>query len=67
MKKVVKIKNKTNETSENLKFWAIQSSEDKISAIQELRESYIALFGKEKEYDESRKRLRRVCRAVKQA
>ena len=67
MKKVVKIVNKNSELDENLLFWQSKTAEDRISAVQVLREQFIVLFNKQQLYDESRKRLRRVCRAVKQA
>ena len=41
----------------DISFWKNKSFEDRISAVQELREQYIILFHKEKEYDESRTRL----------
>jgi len=67
MKKVVKIVNKNSELDENLLFWQSKTAEDRISAVQVLREQFIVMFNKQQQYDESRKRLRRVCRAVKQA
>ena len=51
---------------EEIEFWENKSYEEKISIVQILREQYIALFNKTDEYDESRKRLRRVYRIIKQ-
>ena len=50
---------------DEIKFWNSKSYEEKLSIVQILREQYIALFNKEVEYAESRKRLRRVCRVIK--
>ena len=46
-------------------FWNNKSYEEKLSIVQILREQYIALYNKEEEYAESRKRLRRVYRIIK--
>ena len=48
-------------------FWQSKSSEERLTALQELREQYINLFNKQKEYNESRKRLRRVFRIIKRS
>ena len=50
---------------DEIKFWNNKSYEEKLSIVQILREQYIALYHKEEEYAESRKRLRRVCRVIK--
>jgi hypothetical protein len=50
---------------DEIKFWNSKSYEEKLSIVQILREQYIALYNKEEEYAESRKRLRRVCRIIK--
>ena len=42
---------------DEIKFWNSKSYEEKLSIVQILREQYIALFNKEEEYAESRKRL----------
>ncbi len=57
-----------NSTAENeeINFWKSKSYEEKISIVQILREQYIALFNKTDEYAESRKRLRRVYKIIKQ-
>lgn len=64
--KVTKIK-KSNESKSNLEYWSAKSSDDKLDAVQQLREQYISLFNKQKEYDESRKRLRRFYKVIKQS
>ena len=46
-------------------FWQSKSSEERLTVLQELREQYINLFNKKTEYNESRKRLRRVFRIIK--
>ncbi len=66
MKKVVKKIKIGEEQIENSLFWESKTGSDRISAIQILREQYIKFFNKEKEYHESRKRLRRFYRAFKQ-
>ncbi len=50
---------------DEVKLWNNKSYEEKLSIVQILREQYIALYNKEEEYAESRKRLRRVCRVIK--
>lgn len=65
MKKIVKKIKAEDEILSNLEFWKSQSDSERISAVQDLREQYIILFNKQDEYNESRKRLRRVCKAVK--
>lgn len=57
MEKIVNKIRLSAEIEKNLEFWALKSDEEKISAVQELREQYIKLYNKEKEYHESRKRL----------
>jgi len=52
--------------TEETNFWKSKSYEEKISIVQILREQYITLFNKSDEYIESRKRLRRVYRIIKQ-
>lgn len=49
----------------DIKFWEQVSSEEKLSAVQYLREEYIYIFNKQDEYAESRKRLRRFYRIIK--
>ena len=54
------------EIENNLKYWLTKTDEERISAVQILREQYFVFFNKQKEYDESRKRLRRVYRITEQ-
>ena len=49
----------------NVLFWQSRSSEEKLTVLQELREQYIKFFNKQTEYNESRKRLRRVYKIIK--
>ncbi len=49
----------------NVLFWQSKSSEEKLTVLQELREQYIKFFNKQTEYNESRKRLRRVYKIIK--
>lgn len=66
MKKALKIINiKEQEIEDNL-YWGSTSAEHRLSALQEIREQYIELFNKQKEYNENRKGLRRVYRVFKQ-
>jgi len=46
-------------------FWQSKSSEERLTVLQELREQYIKFFNKQTEYNESRKRLRRVFKIIK--
>ena len=62
---IAKIK-QHEESKNNLKFWNSKSSDEKLDAVQHLREQYITLFNKQEEFNESRKRLRRFYRIVKQ-
>ena len=67
MEKVVNKVNVNEEADSNLEYWVSKSDSEKISAIQELREQYIKFYNKENEYNESRKRLRRFYKVVKQS
>ena len=49
----------------DVSFWQSKSSEERLTVLQELREQYIKLFNKQSEYNESRKRLRRVFKIIK--
>lgn len=66
MEKVVSKIKLNSETDKNLDYWALRSDNEKLSAVQELREQYIKLFNKEDEYNESRKRLRGFYKVIKQ-
>ncbi|HCY77250.1 MAG TPA: hypothetical protein DHV28_15120 [Ignavibacteriales bacterium] len=65
MIKEAKITYRVKSEEDEVRFWNNKSFEEKLSTIQILREQYIALFNKEAEYAESRKRLRRVYRVLK--
>lgn len=65
MVKEVKITYAAESEKNEVKFWNNKSYEEKLSIVQVLRDQYIALFNKEEEYAESRKRLRRVYRVIK--
>ncbi len=65
MEKIIRKIKIVDESAENAKFWRTKTPEERIAAVQILREQYIALFHKEREYHESRKGLRRVCSVVK--
>lgn len=67
MKKTVKKINRHEETENNLKYWNSKTSDEKLDTMQRLREQYITLFNKQAEYNESRKRLRRFYKVIKQA
>lgn len=66
MEKVVHKIKLSDESESDHEYWSGKSDNDKLSAIQELREDYIKFFNKKDEYDESRKRLRRFYRVIKQ-
>ncbi|MBL1155963.1 MAG: hypothetical protein HND40_05025 [Ignavibacteriota bacterium] len=66
MVKEAKIIYRNEAETEEIKFWNNKSYAEKLSIIQILREQYITLYNKEEEYAESRKRLRRVYRIIKQ-
>jgi len=57
MKKVITKITVDQEVEENLLYWSAKTDSEKLSAIQELREQYFKFFNKQKEYNESRKRL----------
>lgn len=55
----------TDTDNEDIRFWKGKTFEEKLAAVQILREQYIQLFNKQDEYYESRKSLRRVYRIIK--
>jgi hypothetical protein len=67
MQKTIRKIKQSDEAAVNAEFWRIKTPEERIGAVQILREQYITLFHKEREYRESRKGLRRVCSAVKRS
>ena len=66
MQKVVKKIKLSDESKSSLSFWNEKTGSEKLSAVQELREQYIILYHKEDQYNESRKRLRRYYKVIKQ-
>ena len=64
MVKEAKVIYKSDADLEEINFWKSKTPEQKLSAVQILREQYIILFNKQDEYVESRKRLRRVYRVI---
>ena len=65
MLKKVNISKVDQSQQDEINFCSSQTFSDRLSSIQTLREQYIYLFNKKEEYDESRKRLRRVYRIIK--
>jgi len=65
MNKKIKIINREDEETLDISFWQSKSSEERLTVLQELREKYIKFFNKQTEYNESRKRLRRVFKIIK--
>jgi hypothetical protein len=55
------------EEERSIVFWLSKTPEQKLDALQVMREQSIALFKKEELYHESRKGLRGVYRITKQA
>ena len=55
----------SNAEKDEINYWKDKSFEEKLTTVQILREQYIQLFNKQDEYDESRKRLRRVYRIIR--
>ncbi len=65
MEKVVSIIKLADEAEKNNQYWRGTTIDERLSTIQVLREQYITLFNKQDLYNESRKRLRRVCKITK--
>ena len=65
MERVVNIVKIKDEIEGNVSFWQSKTKEERLSAVQTLREQYIMLFNKQDEYNESREGLRRIYRVVK--
>ena len=62
MERVVNIVKIEDEIDENIAFLQSKTKEERLSAVQILREQYIVLFNKQDEYNESREGLRRVVK-----
>jgi ribonuclease D len=67
MQKTIRKIKQSDEAVADAEFWRTKTPEERISAVQILREQYISLFHKEREYRESRKGLRRICSVVKRS
>ena len=65
MKIEVRIESNKKSEEASINYWLTKTSEEKLSALQELREQYIILFNKKKLYNESRKALRRIFKITK--
>ena len=65
MKRKVEIEANKKSEEASINYWLNKTSEEKLSALQELREQYIYFFNKKKKYNESRKALRRVYKITK--
>lgn len=66
MKKEITISDNKNLDDSDFLYWSTKNPEEKLSAVQTLREQYVTLFNKKRLYNESRKGLRRFCKVVKQ-
>ncbi len=64
MIKEARITYQARSEKEDLYFWRNKTAEERLAAVQFLREQFINLFNKQEEYNESRKRLRRVYRII---
>lgn len=65
MEKVVRIIKKDKAEEADINFWKNKSGEERLSAVQHLRERWIEKFHNKDQYHESRKRLRRFYKIVK--
>ena len=67
MKKVARVVRKDDADGFDAVAWLTRTPEEKLSALQLLREQYIRFLNKQSLYRASRKGLRRVYRVIKQA
>ncbi len=67
MRSVVRIIKKNEEEKYNLEYWLTRTPEERLEAVQLLREQYIRYFNKQDIYRESRKGLRRIYKVTQQA
>lgn len=67
MKKKAKLLTIDRAEEVDIEYWKSASPEERLDTVQKLREQYIRLYNKEKEYHEARKRLRRVYRLTKRS
>ncbi len=66
MEKEIRVLSKEEAEEADISYWKKSSPKERLEAVQHLRELWIEKFHKKDEYDESRKRLRRVYRIAKQ-
>ncbi len=64
MLNTIKILSRVQEEEDTINFWKVKSFEEKLEAVQTLREQFIDLFNKHKEYDASREGLRRFYKVL---
>lgn len=64
MLNTIKILTRVQQEEDTINFWKVKSFEEKLEAVQVLREQFIDLFNKHKEYDESREGLRRFYKVL---
>lgn len=67
MKKKAELISISQAEEAEVSYWKSASPEERLDMVQKLREQYIDLYNKEKEYNEARKRLRRVYRLTKRS
>lgn len=65
MKKEIRVLSKEEAEESDIAYWREKSPQERLEAVQYLREQWIDKFHNQDQYDESRKRLRRVYRVVK--
>lgn len=65
MQKKIRVLSKEEAEKADISYWKEKSPEEKLEAIQYLREQWIDKFHNQDKYNESRKGLRRVYKVVK--
>jgi hypothetical protein len=65
MEKVINIIKKSEADEADLNFWKSKTGEERLDAVQYLREQWIEKFHNQSLYNESRKGLRRVYKFIK--
>jgi hypothetical protein len=65
MEKVIRILSKEDAEIEDIKYWHSKTPDERLDAMQVLREQYIYYFNKQDLYNESRKGLRRFYKITK--
>lgn len=64
MLNTIKILTRVQQEEDTINFWKAKSFEEKLEAVQVLREQFMDLFNKHKEYDASREGLRRFYKVL---